>query len=229
MPEIGQFWCKIFETYRGTIPKVKVAYVPKLCVHCDDAPCIPACPNVAIIKRPDGLVWIDPAKCKGSKKCLTFDACPYYVIYFNDELNIAQKCTGCAHLLDRKDWLWGPRCVDACIPGAMKFGDNLDSTGYEKLNPEFNLKDRIFYKNLPKRFIAGTIYSSATGEIIEGATCTLSGTSSGTAKTDGFGDFWFENLKVGTFSLKIDAGGKTKTIDAIKTDKDVNLGDIDLK
>jgi len=49
-----------------------------------------------------------------------------------------------------------------------------------------------------------------------------------TAKTDGFGDFWFEGLKVGTFSLKIESDGKSKTIDSISTKKDVNLGDIAL-
>jgi hypothetical protein len=49
-----------------------------------------------------------------------------------------------------------------------------------------------------------------------------------TAKTDGFGDFWFEGLEVGTFSLKIESDGKTKTIDSISTEEDVNLGDIPL-
>jgi len=49
-----------------------------------------------------------------------------------------------------------------------------------------------------------------------------------TAKTDGFGDFWFEGLKVGTFSLKIESDGKSKTIDSISTEKDVNMGDIPL-
>ena len=57
---------------------------------------------------------------------------------------------------------------------------------------------------------------------------TLSGDGNATAKTDAFGDFWLEGLKVGNYSLKIEAGCKSKTIDKISTAKDVNLGDIAL-
>jgi hypothetical protein len=50
-----------------------------------------------------------------------------------------------------------------------------------------------------------------------------------TVKTDGFGDFWFENLKVEDYSLKIEAKDhKTKIFDKINTEKDINLGDIPL-
>jgi len=56
----------------------------------------------------------------------------------------------------------------------------------------------------------------------------LSGTSSATVTTDEFGDFWFKGLSEGTFSLKIEANGKTKTFDSISTVKAVNLGDIAL-
>ena len=30
------------------------------------------------------------------------DACPYGAIYYNSSRNLAQKCTGCAHLLDKR-------------------------------------------------------------------------------------------------------------------------------
>ena len=88
---------------------------------------------------------------------------------------------------------------------------------------------RVYYLNLPKRFIAGLVYDPVAKEVIIGATCTLSGDASGTATTDAFGDFWLEGLDVGTFSLKIEAAGFTaKTIDDISTEKDVNLGNIAL-
>ena len=111
-PEIGQFWLELTERVRGTVPKVKVAYRPHLCMHCDKAPCIESCPvEGALYKRDDGLVIIDPVKCTGCRLCV--DACPYEdVICFNEDLNIAQKCTGCAHLLD--DGWTEPRCADAC-------------------------------------------------------------------------------------------------------------------
>jgi len=88
--DTGQFWMKMNEYVRGTVPKVKMSYVPVLCMHCDDAPCIPACPiEGAIYRRDDGLVIIDPKKCTGCMNCV--DACPYGCIYFNEDLNLAQK------------------------------------------------------------------------------------------------------------------------------------------
>ncbi|MFC1875591.1 4Fe-4S dicluster domain-containing protein [Chloroflexota bacterium] len=242
-PEAGQFWFKLNEYERGTVgqglpgqsqvrmsSKVKAAVAPNMCMHCDDAPCIPACPNEAIVKRDDGLVWLDPAKCTGLQLCIP--ACPYGVIYFNQTLQLSQKCTGCAHLLDRGWPITEPRCVDACITGMMRFGEEADFSAEiaqaEVMLPEENTQPRVYYLNLPKRFIGGTVYDPATKEVAIGATCTLSGDGSGTATTDGFGDFWFEGLAVGTFSLAIAAGGKTATIDAISTEKDVNLGDIAL-
>ena len=96
---------------------------------------------------------------------------------------------------------------------------------------EFGAKPRVYYLNIPKKFVAGTVYAPVEKEVIIGATCTLSGNGSRklTATTDGFGDFWFEGLEVGTYSLKIEAEGfAAKTIDSISTEQDVNLGDIPL-
>jgi Fe-S-cluster-containing dehydrogenase component len=230
-PDTGHFWGRLDEHVRGTIPKVKIAYVFVPCQHCQDAPCITACTAGAIFRRDDGLVVIDPKRCTGCRDCLNANACPYGVIYFNEELNIAQKCTGCAHLLDR-GWKQ-PRCVDNCPHDAIKFGEESELSnlieGAEILHPEYGLKPRVYYIGLPKRFVAGTLYDPVQKEIIGGATCTLTG-EGGTfsTTTDGFGDFWFEGLAVGTFSLKIESDGRSKTIDSISTVKDVNLGDIPL-
>ena len=136
-PDTGQFWIKLQETVRGTVPKVKVSYLPAMCMHCGDAKCMDACkvPG-AIYRREDGMIVIDPAKCTGCKLCP--DACPYDAIYFNEDLNIAQKCTGCAHLLD--DGWDVPRCVDACATGALKFAEESELKEYiakeERLRPK---------------------------------------------------------------------------------------------
>ena len=120
-PDTGQFWMKMHEKVRGSVPKVKVTYVPTPCMHCEDARCIASCAPGAIYRREDGLVLIDPVKCTGCMSCL--DVCPYGSIYFNRDMNLAQKCTGCAHLLDR-GWK-EPRCADVCPTGAIRFGEDL--------------------------------------------------------------------------------------------------------
>jgi Fe-S-cluster-containing dehydrogenase component len=234
-PDTGQFWLKLNEFVRGTVPKVKMHYLPVLCMHCSDAPCMPSCPVDAIYRRDDGLVVVDPVKCTGCKACV--DSCPYHVIYFNEDLNIAQKCSGCAHLLDGKGGAEVPkvpRCVDACPTEALKFGEEAEFKELigkaEILKPELGTKPRVHYLKIPRKFVAGTVYDPIKKEVIIGATCTLSKNSKKlTGTTDGFGDFWFEGLEVGTYSLKIEAKGfPAKTIGSISTEKDVNLGDIAL-
>ena len=63
---------------------------------------------------------IDANKARGVKGLV--DSCPYGAMYWNEEANVAQKCTMCAHLLDSEDWEPGvPRCVHSCPTEAMKF------------------------------------------------------------------------------------------------------------
>jgi len=233
-PETGHFWLKLDEKVRGQVPRVKVAYTPVLCNHCDNASCLKSCLPGAIYKRNDGLVIIDPVKCTGCRNCV--DSCPYDAIYFNEDLNIAQKCTGCAHLLD-SGWK-EPRCVDACPTLALKFLEESEATKYidkaEFMKPERASMDRprVYYLNLPKRFIAGTVYDPVKKEVIIGASVSLSEIDSGknccTTPTDDFGDFEFENLKVGNYALKIEKDGKIKEIKPVNTEEDVSLGDIPL-
>ncbi|MCL5735796.1 MAG: carboxypeptidase regulatory-like domain-containing protein [Actinobacteria bacterium] len=234
-PEIGQFWLKLEERVRGTVPKVKVAYRPHLCMHCDDAPCIESCPIPgALYKRDDGLVVIDPVKCTGCRNCP--DACPYNVIYFNEDLNIAQKCTGCAHLID-SGWK-EPRCVDACPTLCMKFMEEEEAKELikdaEVWMPEIKdqTKPRVYYLNMPKKFIAGTLYDPAEEEVMIGATATLKSAAGGdplTTETDSYGDFWFEDLPDGVYSLELQADGKVTTFTDLNTaEADINLGDIPL-
>jgi ferredoxin len=135
------------------------------------------------------------------------------------------------HLLD--DGWKEPRCVDACPTQALKFGDESEFADLisqaEALKPESAAKPRAYYLNIPKKFIAGTVYDPVAKEVITGADCTLSsGDKKLMVKTDSYGDFWFEGLEEGVFSLKIEADGQSKTIDSISTEKDVNLGDIPL-
>ena len=232
-PETGQFWLRLSEHVRGTIPKVKVHYLASLCNHCDDPACLDACPvDGAIYKRDDGLVLIDPDKCTGCTNCVA--GCPYGAIYMNDTLHIAQKCTGCAHLLDA-GWT-EPRCVDACPTGALRFLEEADAADLvadaELPLPEEGLEPRVYYRNVPKKFIAGTVYDPVKKEVVRGAICALTGIPGGarlSVTTDGFGDFWFEGLDDGTYSLEIRADGfPARSFSGLSTESSLNLGDIPL-
>jgi hypothetical protein len=87
----------------------------------------------------------------------------------------------------------------------------------------------VYYLNLPKKFIAGTVYDPVEEEVIIGATATLTGRDgcTSTALTDAYGDFWFEDLGDGVFDLELQAHGKAKLFhDLDTTTRDINLGDI---
>lgn len=232
-PDTGQFWYKIHDNVRGQVPKVKITYEHSICQHCDDAPCIEACNAGAIYKRDDGAVIIDPDNCRGNNMCIA--ACPYEnVIYFNEALNIAQKCTFCAHLLD-KGWR-EPRCVDACPTGALTFGEEEDLKDLiakaEALKPELaHVKPRVYYIGLPKKFIAGALFDQESDKCAEGATITATNKENGDkfqAKSDSYGDFWLKDLKDGIYTLLIEKPGylsqKFGPVDVTK--KDMNVGDI---
>jgi Fe-S-cluster-containing dehydrogenase component len=231
-PEWGQFWIKLNEIERGQIPQVKVSYIPILCQHCVDAPCIQACPiEGALYTRDDGLVIIDPKKCTGCRNCI--DVCPYDAIFYNDALALAQKCTGCAHILDRGWPITEPRCVDNCPHGAIVIGEESalsnSMVGSETLHSEYDLTTKVHYIGLPKRFVAGTVYDSTNNEVVIGATCTLTGIAgSAETTTDVFGDFWIEDLKEGDFTLTIASGSTSKTITGSTVDGDIGLGDVDI-
>ncbi len=127
--------------------------------------------------------------------------------------------------------------MDVCPTGALRF-DNEDKLGdllegAEILLPESKTKPRVYYKGIPKKFIAGALYDSEREECLEGAKITLTGKTTGEKRStvsDDFGDFWVEGLGVGIFSLIIEKEGyQTKEIPAISTEMDVNLGDIELR
>ena len=165
MPAHGHRWIDVKKKERGQAPMVDVAYLPKMCMHCDDAPCITAAENDAVIKRDDGIVIIDPEKAKGQKHLV--DACPYGAIWWNEERQLPQHWNFDAHLLD-SGWK-EPRCVQSCPTGALSsvLLDNSEmeklksEEGLEELQPEVKTRPRVHYKNLhlyKKCFISRCIH-----------------------------------------------------------------------
>ena len=231
-PLTGQFWCRVTDHVQGTIPKVRIHYIPRLCNHCRNAPCIDAAENGAVYRREDGLVIIDPEKAAGQKQIA--EACPYGAVFWNEALDLPQKCTGCAHLLDHGDRK-KPRCVEACPTEALMFGEEEDLAdwieGAAVLQPETGCAPRVYYRNIPGQFIAGTVYDPVEKEVVIGARCLLnSGGKRWETRTDEYGDFWFNDLPVGLFDLSIQTPGyEPKLFRDLRTRECVNLGDIPLE
>ncbi|MCD4838898.1 nitrate reductase subunit beta [Neobacillus sedimentimangrovi] len=69
-------------------------YLPRICEHCINPPCVSSCPSGAIYKRDeDGIVLIDQDACRSWRFCTT--GCPYKKTYYNWKTNKAEKCTFC--------------------------------------------------------------------------------------------------------------------------------------
>lgn len=218
-PDTGQFWCKIDETVHGQVPKVRVEYKLRMSGHGDAL--LEAAPECTY-RTDEGFVIIDPEKSKGRKDLA--EKFPGEV-FWNEELQIPQKCTGCQHLVEIGEM---PHCVDMCPTGALSFGE-MD---------ELDLDDAVqadeggifFYRNLPGLFIGGEVYDPAQDEIIEGAKAVLIGPDGKTeeTQTDYFGDFWFEKLEPGAYSLNVEANGYESYETTIELEKSLNVGAIAL-
>lgn len=217
-PEVGQFWCKVNQYERGAIPHVKVAYIPVL--GGQNAEIAAYAPEV-LMEREDGLQVIDPAKAVGRKDL----AEKFEGVYWNEALNIPQACTGCAHLIDDEDSpIRVPRCADNCHVDAIQFGEKeeLDLEGAEG-------GPIVYYKGLPKRFIAATVYDPAEEEVIIGAAVTATGEAGTfTTVTDEWGDFWLNDLPEADWTLTIEMDGKKVEMAVSTKEKDMGLGNIAL-
>jgi Fe-S-cluster-containing dehydrogenase component len=237
-PLEGQFWMQVKEIERGTWPKPKLDYLPLPCQHCESAPCIDAARDGAVYRRKDGIVIIDPVKAKGQKEIV--NSCPYRVIYWNSALQLPQKCTMCAHMLDAGESM--PRCVEACPTGALLFGDLDDPTSdisqamagskTEGFHPEYETAPLVRYIGIPKRFVVGEVVcKDERGECAQGVWITLEGEGTKLeTHTDSYGDFEFEGLeKDKQFRLRVDLKGYASMIIDVSTRNDVDLGEIVLE
>ncbi|MDR2302300.1 MAG: oxidoreductase [Deltaproteobacteria bacterium] len=235
-PRHGHRWLNINKRERGSGSLMDVAYLPVTCNQCDNAPCV-AKSNGAVLKRKDGIVVIDLALSKGRKDIV--DLCPYGHIWWNEELQIPQKWSWDAHLLD-KGWKY-PRPVSSCGSRAFQAFKLTDGEMDKKskdeklevLRPELNTRPRIWYKNLHRfksEFIAGSVafhLPDGREDCLEGAQVKLSreGEVASIQLTNYFGDFKFDHLGAhsGAYTLEISHGGKTLT-ETIDLDLSVNVG-----
>ena len=110
--------------YQGFDPVIsgfqvtKAFFVPKMCNHCRQTPCVQVCPVGASYQTVDGLILVDKKRCIGCSYCV--QACPYGSRFIHPETHTASKCTLCYHRIS-KGMLTA--CVQACPVGARQFGD----------------------------------------------------------------------------------------------------------
>ena len=238
MPKHGHKWINILQKERGQVPMIDIAFVPTMCNHCDDAPCV-AKGGGAVKKRDDGIVLIDPDLAKGRKDLV--DACPYGHIWWNEEHQVPQAWTFDAHLIDQ-GWQQ-TRGHQSCPTGAMRaiYIEDADMArvakdeGLEVLRAELATKPRVYYRNLwrySKCFIGGSIATEAgvVVDCVEGASVRLLQNGRVVAETtsDNYGDFKFDKLDEdsGVYVVEItDQNGRKKTVEA-KLGASINLGEI---
>jgi tetrathionate reductase subunit B len=136
---------------KGTYPNVGNHFLRRLCNHCDVPPCVQVCPVQATVKREeDGAVIMYYGKCIGCGMCI--GACPYDARFFNPIRHTADKCDFCTARIDKG---LQPACVEACVSGALLFGDmddpkseisqRLAMLDTSVIKPELGTKPKVFY------------------------------------------------------------------------------------
>jgi Fe-S-cluster-containing dehydrogenase component len=233
-PWSGHRWMDIKRKERGQFPIVQTAFLPMPCMHCDSAPCIEGSPAGMVYERDDGLVIIDPEKAEGHPEIV--DTCPYGVIYWNEESQVAQKCTGCAHLLD--DGWAETRCSQVCPTDAIKLVLAEDAEmaklavaeGLEVFQADLGTKPRVYYKHLhrwTKAFVSGSVAFGDTDECAEGTNVTVSiaGIPAAEGWANNYGEFVVDELTSGQeYTVTVQAPGYESFSTTIHLEKSLNLG-----
>ncbi|MFZ7127109.1 MAG: sulfate reduction electron transfer complex DsrMKJOP subunit DsrO [Desulfobacterales bacterium] len=156
----------IWEThFHNAFPTIEAKYLSEeieerpflvLCNHCENPPCVRACPTKATWKREDGIVAMDFHRCIGCRFCMA--ACPFGARSFNyrdprpfvtetnlkfptRSMGVVEKCNFCAERLAEG---LQPACVEASN-GALVFGDLEDpeSEIREVLRTHYTIRRKV--------------------------------------------------------------------------------------
>lgn len=159
-----QTWIKV---YKLTNSVGQTYAMPRLCMLCDNPPCVRVCPVHATYKTAEGVVLVDQNVCIGCRTCMA--ACPYEARYFNwsdppaaptllqqpmPEFPVPQKkgtvgkCVLCVHNTQVGKL---PACVEACTMEALYIADlsaDVATNGREtvKLSTYLRENDAVRYR-----------------------------------------------------------------------------------
>jgi molybdopterin-containing oxidoreductase family iron-sulfur binding subunit len=157
----GIFWTRVKDEEVGRYPAVQRIFLPVLCMHCQEPPCVKVCPNEASYQREDGIVMVDHDKCVGCKYCMT--ACPYGALHFNEDANgyfgpqltaneeigyerhkvgVVEKCTFC---VDRLEQGRKPACVLNLDDPESEVSQLIESRHGAPLLGELETKPSVYY------------------------------------------------------------------------------------
>lgn len=136
-----QEWITVYEVAANS--EAGAYFLPRTCMHCDNPPCVRACPVGATYKRSDGIVMQDNNRCIGCRSCIA--QCPYSAREFNwsepphtaaetskpydssysypHRKGTIEKCDFCADMASAGKL---PACASACSMGAVYYGDEYE-------------------------------------------------------------------------------------------------------
>ena len=136
----------------GRFPSLEMEIRSERCNHCEDAPCVAACPTGASYYGPGGTIQVDADKCTGCKACIA--ACPYGARFVDPRTDTVDKCTFCVHRSDDPGG-WTTACQTACPTESIYFGDLNDPRSEvsrvlatrksHALLPEAGTRPKVFY------------------------------------------------------------------------------------
>jgi carbon-monoxide dehydrogenase iron sulfur subunit len=113
------------------LPRVRVEPVgpgkgfPVQCRHCEDAPCLDACPSGALFRDEEGLVLVHDERCIGCWMCIM--VCPFGAPQpFRGSRRVI-KCDRCIGMEE-------PHCVESCPVQALMVADS-EEMAKKRLEP----------------------------------------------------------------------------------------------
>ncbi len=129
---------------RNRVVKAAGITTPIQCRHCEDAPCILACPKGAISQK-EGMVYLNTEACIGCKKCLI--VCPFGAISIKSEAKVngdhktkrakALKCDLCIENTGEISEA-ACACIKACPTRAISL---VDSEKFRKKQMEARVRE----------------------------------------------------------------------------------------